>query len=158
MLPRGSFNPRSHTGSDIQDGHHYQLAAGSNPRPHTGSDGRQVRGHPEEVRVSIHAPTRGATLAKGGTFKAIVFQSTLPHGERPTKHTERYPWKSSFNPRSHTGSDEVYMQTKVDYLLFQSTLPHGERQMQHGRHGNTAYVSIHAPTRGATFAFNLSDF
>ena len=36
---------------------------GFNPRPHAGSD-EQYRQYIEAIRVSIHAPTRGATLLK----------------------------------------------------------------------------------------------
>ena len=57
--------------------------------------------------ISIHAPTRGATTQTGCLNKIIAFQSTLPRGER---------------------------QDRVTSLLhgptFQSTLPRGERQDQ----------------------------
>ena len=56
-----------------------------------------------------------------------MFQSTLPRGERPnTGCRRRIP--RSFNPRSHEGSDFKPNGSNVDYI-----------------------VSIHAPTRGATF-------
>ena len=104
-------------------------------------------------KVSIHAPTRGATLFI--CAKSIVntwFQSTHPHGVRLIGNTHKrfgynvsihaptrgatqcglgsYPVMISFNPRTHTGCD-IYMRT--------------------GSWWNK--VSIHAPTRGATPAF-----
>ena len=55
-----------------------------------------------------------------------VFQSTLPRRERPLK-LRRGDNYGCFNPRSHAGSD-------------QTDLGNGHRE----------YVSIHAPTQGAT--------
>ena len=98
--------------------------------------------------VSIHAPTWGATQSSKDKEIAALFQSTLPHGER---HDER---------RANILANE-----------FQSTLPHGERQDNHcpcfaingfnprSHMGSdmkiklfkvNVYVSIHAPTWGAT--------
>ena len=34
------------------------------------------------IRISIHAPTRGATSNNQETVQSIIFQSTLPRGER----------------------------------------------------------------------------
>ena len=77
-----NFNPRSHKGSD------YLRISGKgrdknfNPRSHKGSDKagdyiiRGVNG------ISIHAPTRGATMAQGVGVGFEKFQSTLPQGER----------------------------------------------------------------------------
>ena len=53
-----------------------------NPRSHEGSDLNKMY-KVERDTISIHAPTRGATL---GCFvimlMAATFQSTLPRGER----------------------------------------------------------------------------
>ena len=79
------------------------------------------------VRVSIHAPTWGATFDSHKWASISKFQSTLPHGERP--------------PRV----EDVNLTTE-----FQSTLPHGERPLS-GRFLMVIFlVSIHAPTWGAT--------
>ena len=100
------------------------------------------------VGVSIHAPTRGATHLV--VLRPVIyrFQSTHPHGVRPTRAflsftsilfqsthphgVRRLPFQvdksiSCFNPRTHTGCD---LMLRVPQLLIQ--------------------VSIHAPTRGAT--------
>ena len=109
---------------------------GFNPRSHMGSDTFATC---KEVRaaVSIHAPTWGATACKIATAKKSVFQSTLPHGER---HGKLLSWsrRSSFNPRSHMGSDDG--ETPKCFWI---------------------WVSIHAPTWGATvhslyFSFTMS--
>ena len=83
--------------------------------------------------ISIHAPTRGATLKhiEYGTYK--VFQSTLPREERPISKSDK----------------------NIAYI-FQSTLPREERRID-GRQGSSASsISIHAPTRGATKVKHLS--
>ena len=55
--------------------------------------------------ISIHAPARGATEMGYKVPKILVFQSTLPRGERPG----------------------FLVLTESKYL-FQSTLPRGERR------------------------------
>ena len=52
-----------------------------NPRSHKGSDTAYLE---KEVReeISIHAPTRGATFVTLPDLIELVFQSTLPQGER----------------------------------------------------------------------------
>ena len=97
------FNPRSHTGSDLSLYFIRTLSQRFNPRSHTGSD-----------LVPFYD---AATVCQ--------FQSTLPHGERPTACHALRLWRS-FNPRSHTGSDR-YIPRGLACPLFQSTLPHGER-------------------------------
>ena len=98
-----------------------------NPRTHTGCDYRNAieNGASE---VSIHAPTRGATIFDLRKFISVqTFQSTHPHGVRLRRN----------HPRT--------ISTK-----FQSTHPHGVRRYSHGDGGRSDRVSIHAPTRGAT--------
>ena len=98
--------------------------------------------------VSIHAPTRGATSSALRNISVSAFQSTHPHGVRLTK-------------------TEVLRQ----YRTFQSTHPHGVRPLYPISEGtykgfnprthtgcdcfickfsDCIVVSIHAPTRGAT--------
>ena len=79
-------------------------------------------------KISIHAPTRGATYSvdKRSVF-TTKFQSTLPRGERLWQEVE-----------------SMYT------IKFQSTLPRGERLRQSLRLDFLALISIHAPTRGAT--------
>ena len=74
-----------------------------------------------------HGERRGQS-GDGLTF--LMFQSTLPHGERLYLFTFKYI-KLCFNPRSHMGSD-VYQ----DFYR------------------NSQWVSIHAPTWGATEQYN----
>ena len=98
--------------------------------------------------ISIHAPTRGATQLSLHISKQLLFQSTLPRGERQYRNGSgdsgrefqstlpreerqlRLVFVSvqiHFNPRSHEGSDSIA-----------------------GVRLSAMAISIHAPTRGAT--------
>ena len=99
-----------------------------NPRSHTGSDHFLMIAAESSIGISIHAPTRGATLQKLQLLRHPLFQSTLPHGERP-----------------------VEVQGCLLPLRFQSTLPHGERHGTMNPFAVGLMISIHAPTRGATW-------
>ena len=86
-------------------------------------------------RVSIHAPTQGATLT--------------PHPKFVT-----YP---CFNPRTHTGCDFCYFLFFRFIAMFQSTHPHRVRHEVSGYIGISLRVSIHAPTQGATFNSHIKE-
>ncbi len=58
----------------------------------------------------------------------LQFQSTLPRGERQYAAGYCSSWGTYFNPRSHEGSDHANF-----------------------HHWYNHHISIHAPTRGATF-------
>ena len=113
------------------------------------------------MTVSIHAPTRGATRswidsfskqnrrfnprthtgcdirAQGSPISATAFQSTHPHGVRPAGILDsRHLSHAGFNPRTHTGCD-------------------AEGEVRFYAH---PYVSIHAPTRGATLIFPFNPY
>ena len=98
-----------------------------NPRSHEGSDTYDFKSA-SPWHVSIHAPTKGATILECSIHAAAM----------------------CFNPRSHEGSDYGRVDIIVLGKLFQSTLPRRERR----RHEQTVkpgyHVSIHAPTKGAT--------
>ena len=53
-----------------------------NPRAHTGRD-KHAKINNHGIRVSIHAPTRGATEDANKLAVKAKFQSTRPHGARP---------------------------------------------------------------------------
>ena len=97
--------------------------------------------------ISIHAPTRGATVRnpglehrrradfnprshKGSDKKTGFlppckkFQSTLPQGER--LHGSKIdPCPGDFNPRSHKGSDSNFTQNSISVLFhFYQSFPH----------------------------------
>ena len=121
------FNPRSHEGSDCLS----ILATESYPAFQS-TLSRRERRKPDRVRVSdwlisIHAPTKGATLMLTEYGLHTPFQSTLPRRERQkslmhwmflltfqsTLPRRERQWgvflylikTEDFNPRSHEGSD-----------------------------------------------------
>ena len=145
------FNPRTHTGCDLKERRKELVGEGFqsthphgvrrycflphdirlvcfNPRTHTGCDAPKM--HITNVhRVSIHAPTRGATSNRSS------FLMLLPPRFNPRTHTGCDTQLKSyirifqcFNPRTHTGCDKAERQTKRGSREFQSTHPHGVRQ------------------------------
>ena len=100
-----SFNPRTHEGCDTFSELNGQQITSFNPRTHEGCDCKyskciSIGG------VSIHAPTRGATI-----------NDCLPLGI-----------DVSFNPRTHEGCDCTNHSCSSHSLTFQSTHPRGVRQ------------------------------
>ena len=100
--------------------------------------------------ISIHAPTRGATDTlcqyTGLTDK---FQSTLPQGERPyIQNLIRH--FAYFNPRSHKGSDRNAATGHIKIYNFNPRSHKGSDKPAPVL-SSIARISIHAPTRGATY-------
>ena len=86
------------------------------------------------IRISIHAPAKGATSATWhASAGAMKFQSTLPRRERLCNGSNHVGRSSHFNPRSREGSDAV-----LEYVY--------QRQFS---------ISIHAPAKGATMLSDL---
>ncbi len=80
------------------------------------------------LRVSIHAPARGATLP------ALMYRGPI----------------LCFNPRPCARGDQTGQESSSYTTMFQST-PLREGRRHHRRHPWGLYqVSIHAPARGAT--------
>ena len=99
--------------------------------------------------ISIHAPTRGATGYAPEEIKQIIFQSTLPQGER--LNVIFLPPKAHyFNPRSHKGSDFLFASPWLQYDISIHAPTRGATSIGFTICSNTS-ISIHAPTRGATF-------
>ena len=144
-----------------------------NPRSHGGSDGYSAGRLLLIQRISIHAPTGGATESAFGKVRhPREFQSTLPRGERPKSGLRTEIRVGYFNPRSHGGSDPLanFFQTPLhdfnprshggsdkcipvfmtQVSIFQSTLPRGERLTAFRHKFIWVWISIHAPTGGAT--------
>ena len=93
----------------------------------------QNKGDKTQIRISIHAPTRGATRYRGGYYR-----STFDFNPRTHEGCDDFARLcvapiSNFNPRTHEGCDDI-----TDFLLI------------------LREISIHAPTRGATSAIPLT--
>ena len=147
-----SFNPRAHTGRDAAQTLSVFLHPCFNPRAHTGRD--VLTGTPiiTNLRVSIHAPTRGATngaivatriggvsihaptrgATRGNLFPGVEFirfQSTRPHGAR----LRQWSWNRSrfrFQSTRPHGARPSRRWCRALPSWFQSTRPHGARQFK----------------------------
>ena len=84
------FNPRSRVGSDIIARFPRFCKMDFNPRSRVGSDLKHSR-IKEKLCISIHAPVWGATFEYQLKRGKIVFQSTLPCGERPAGTNGKMP-------------------------------------------------------------------
>ena len=167
------FNPRAHAGRDHRSPDHLRpCRPGFNPRAHAGRDNRQGFTVLECVEFQSTRP-RGARLALAVRERLDkAFQSTRPRGARPTKCSLRIDVggfnprahagrdvllqaatrsPTSFNPRAHAGRDPAGCACPCAWAPFQSTRPRGARLDQRAALARHADVSIHAPTRGATF-------
>ena len=99
-----------------------------NPRTHTGCDAE----------------------TPSGMLNAVGFQSTHPHGvRRRTIPCSGYP--SMFQSTHPHGVRLFTIFALFCNAKFQSTHPHGVRRRRFRYHDQYRLVSIHAPTRGATF-------
>ena len=144
-----NFNPRSHEGSDALDVVAGVIIAGiSIHAPTRGATYEYVDIYALYV-ISIHAPTRGATLEPTNIQRHVKFQSTLPRGERRPSGTFPIP-SHYFNPRSHEGSDSELQQ--LSFYVDTISIHAPTRGATYNGDGSVTKwrISIHAPTRGAT--------
>ena len=124
--------------------------------------------------VSIHAPARGATSPRHNPpfqFDGFnprsrtgsdvdrwampmvrrMFQSTLPHGERPPGRRPASMLRACFNPRSRTGSDAPTLLREACEMIVSIHAPaRGATCTREVTPSGQVMVSIHAPARGAT--------
>ena len=121
------FNPRSHEGSDLKSHRKPVIQLYFNPRSHEGSDYPAPFTIATTPDISIHAPTRGATMFCLVMHLSSRFQSTLPRGER---HCGGYIGKHTQKISIHAPTRGATRCTRVNANsnTFQSTLPRGERQ------------------------------
>ena len=98
------FNPRTHTGCDLRLALNADVPNSFNPRTHTGCDDAE-KFQDWVCDVSIHAPTRGATLCVTWLIPSRSFNPRTHTGcDFFTAFDTQGP-KRSFNPRTHTGCD-----------------------------------------------------
>ena len=124
----------------------------------------------DDTLISIHAPTRGATILcnhRGLVFGFqstlpreerlsfpcnisfhLIFQSTLPREERQTMRKLTIA-ELNFNPRSHERSD-VNRQSIVWLWSYFNPRSHERSDHIFVCEFSGLCISIHAPTRGAT--------
>ncbi len=142
------FNPRTHVGCDFSQRLADIGVPYFNPRTHVGCDPGKDPERPR-LRISIHAPTWGATLVMlvGDTPEA--FQSTHPRGVRHN-NTKSYEDTLQFQSTHPRGVRHVLNHFLHIATLFQSTHPRGVRLAISFLKNKKRDISIHAPTWGAT--------
>ena len=122
-----NFNPRSYKRSDQSEAKPYEINKISIHAPTRGAT-EEVAKDFSKPMISIHAPTRGATtLCSQMSSSSSWFQSTLLQEER----------RSRSEAWGHVPK-------------FQSTLLQEERHNTDDACTDGLHISIHAPTRGAT--------
>ena len=104
-----------------------------NPRSHAGSDIRLAAHDRQHRRFNPRSHAGSDSICTGR--QGITF---------------------SFNPRSHAGSDVRRAAAPARMVPFQSTLPRGERRAPLWQVHMLCDVSIHAPTRGATWGCRMA--
>ena len=144
-----NFNPRSHERSDTTCD---RLARGSydfNPRSHERSD-VSLNFCELYTNISIHAPTRGATI----NHQSKTFTHSISIHAPTRGATCNILWIVQmiihFNPRSHERSDFLLF-FQISGIINFNPRSH-ERSDWHGciKWLRQNMISIHAPTRGAT--------
>ena len=119
-----------------------------NPRSREGSDSDNIILF-DILRISIHAPARGATSSLISPFSFALFQSTLPRGERLVLLFITHNLMSiSIHAPARGATPFIFC--KFQPPVFQSTLPRGERLRTSVFCFLLCMISIHAPARGAT--------
>ena len=97
-----------------------------NPRSREGSDKRRME-ELHVLRISIHAPARGATFLIQHLAQSVIISIHAPARGATFFQTHEGYWVTDFNPRSREGSDtQRHLTSKI------------------------WRISIHAPARGAT--------
>ena len=145
-----NFNPRSYKRSDKDFSARHSSILYFNPRSYKRSDESADRYFHAIRKISIHAPTRGATR--------LICQTGL--------------WTPDFNPRSYKRSDACFSSSVRSSIYFNPrsykrsdfsiiVFPfqdHNFNPRSYKRSDDGMYpypfsniISIHAPTRGATF-------
>ena len=124
-----NFNPRSYKRSDLlvfASCHHSH--SNFNPRSYKRSDGFGSRFFHAGWIISIHAPTRGATLTDPIALATAIY----------------------FNPRSYKRSDGLSAIVKTSFFYFNPRSYKRSDPVTAAMSAKLGDISIHAPTRGAT--------
>ena len=99
-------------------------------------------------KISIHAPTRGATQTGTEAMKRDIFQSTLLQEERLSCVCID-SGGHNFNPRSYKRSDRSVYRLR-NHTAYFNPRSYKRSDYQQPKHTISYDISIHAPTRGAT--------
>ena len=144
-----NFNPRSHKGSDdglfsqVLSIRQFQSTLPQGERPYDPFSGVD---HPG---ISIHAPTRGATLCFNACCRLDPDFNPRSHKGSDALKPVPGPVPGHFNPRSHKGSDLDQQHLCICVHNF-NPRSHKGSDVAGQTIDKLKGISIHAPTRGAT--------
>ncbi len=127
----------------------YHILLDFNPRSYKRSDHPTRTPHVSPNQISIHAPTRGATFCLFNFFFIFLFQSTLLQEER---RLGVYGWHRLYEFQS-TLLQEEQPRRSYEHKYLYNFNPRSYKRSDVGALNNEkgdSYISIHAPTRGAT--------
>ena len=150
MMPtRHYFNPRTHVGCDNTEKTKLEQVTISIHAPTWGATALYdiINAF---VTISIHAPTWGATIALRNDVSAATNFNPRTHVGCDVWHQRRSNRCSHFNPRTHVGCDGASTHMFRFFVQFQSTHPRGVRPLKMLQGLGASDISIHAPTWGAT--------
>jgi len=105
MLGSRCFNPRTREGCDklpVEFLRDLGLFQSTHPRGVRLGDRVKFEGH---TYVSIHAPARGATADAAAFFDKSYVSIHAPARGATSIYQIRWPYSSSFNPRTREGCD-----------------------------------------------------
>ena len=151
------FNPRTHEGCDLVARAVWKQSGCFNPRTHEGCDchcyncflllpGFQST-HPRRVRlrgacdgrsrgkVSIHAPTKGATRVRQRRAEGCAVSIHAPTKGATLVCPPKERGTGCFNPRTHEGCDVAFDFVCKAELVFQSTHPRRVRLLMEQQRG-----------------------
>ena len=103
------------------------------------------------ICISIHAPTKGATIKFLVSVCVYLYFNPRSHEGSDATLVRSDNTPANFNPRSHEGSDVYVAEKGLEVDIFQSTLPRRERHADVTPVATAKTISIHAPTKGATY-------
>ena len=142
------FNPRSYKRSDNIHGVIDIVDDNFNPRSYKRSDNRE-RKRLLEIFISIHAPTRGATLTDPIALATAIYFNPRSYKRSDCLLLDCFCIQSDFNPRSYKRSDfHLCCEFSISGISIHAPT-RGATAWRHGR-DHRIRISIHAPTRGAT--------
>ena len=104
--------------------------------------------------ISIHAPTKGATISGSISGFLICYFNPRSHEGSDTLDTGDPSWCPNFNPRSHEGSDYDRLRSSRQYTDF-NPRSHEGSDVRSSLMCGMSQISIHAPTKGATFTIEI---
>ena len=104
----------------------------------------------DHTTVSIHAPTQGATTLPGYFPVRSVRFNPRSHAGSDTIGRQTVLQLFSFNPRSHAGSDHKGLEKIQNASICFNPRSHAGSDTIGANLIPESFVSIHAPTQGAT--------